>query len=82
MSTGAAVRWWQLGIEQRPFFARNTALGYPVFMAITGTFGYWLGGIQERRIKDLEARKEVLLAKRGRAAKDSTPEPNSGVVLL
>lgn len=63
------MRWWQLGVEMRPFFARESAHGYPIFMAIGGSFGYWLGGVGERQRALLEERKISLLEKRARVAK-------------
>lgn len=63
-----AVRWWQLGIEMRPFFARDTILHYPVYATVTGSFGYWLMGVEQRQINYLNQRREVLLEKRKRFA--------------
>ncbi|KAG0632984.1 hypothetical protein HOY80DRAFT_1013223 [Tuber brumale] len=64
---GAAVRWWQLGIEMRPFLARDTAWGYPVFAAVSGSFGYWLSQVDKRQTEILARRRESLLEKRKRA---------------
>lgn len=65
---GVAVRWWQLGIEMRPYFAKETLWHYPVYAGITGSFGYWLMNVEERQIKYLNERKEALLEKRRRFA--------------
>lgn len=51
----------------RPFFARDTIHGYPIFMAVSGTFGYWLQGVNERQTAVLEERRRQLLEKRSRA---------------
>ncbi|CUS10590.1 unnamed protein product [Tuber aestivum] len=64
---GAATRWWQLGIEMRPFLARDTAWGYPVFAAVSGSFGYWLSQVDKRQTEILARRRESLLEKRKRA---------------
>ncbi|RPB29733.1 NADH-ubiquinone oxidoreductase 14 kDa subunit [Terfezia boudieri ATCC MYA-4762] len=64
---GAAVRWWQLGLEMRPFFSRSSIHGYPIFAAIGGGFGYWLQGVSERQQAVLEERRTALLEKRRRA---------------
>lgn len=63
---GAAVRFWQLGIEMRPFIHRKTWIGYPIFASISGAFGYYLQGVEERQNKILNDRREILLAKRAR----------------
>jgi len=65
---GLAVRFWQLGIEMRPFFTRDALWAYPVFAAAGGSFGYWLTGVEERQIKILSDRKKSLLEKRRRRA--------------
>ncbi|KAF8465314.1 hypothetical protein BDZ91DRAFT_849371 [Kalaharituber pfeilii] len=64
---GAAVRWWQLGIQMRPFFSRETALGYPLYIGAFGAFGYWLQGVEMNQTKILEERKLTLLEKRRKA---------------
>ncbi|KAL2760412.1 hypothetical protein ACRALDRAFT_1053857 [Sodiomyces alcalophilus JCM 7366] len=69
---GFAVRFWQMGIEMRPFFTRKTLWAYPVYAAGGGAFGYWLQGVDERQAATLNERKAVLLEKRARkAAKDA-----------
>ncbi|CAZ81177.1 unnamed protein product [Tuber melanosporum] len=83
---GIAARWWQLGIEMRPFLARDTAWGYPVFAAVSGSFGYWLSQVDKRQTEILARRRESLLEKRKRArerddaaAGGSTPTVAAGV---
>ncbi|KAL2266507.1 hypothetical protein VTJ83DRAFT_5859 [Remersonia thermophila] len=65
---GMVVRFWQLGIEMRPFFHRKLLWGYPVFGAVGASFGYWLQGVDERQTKMLEERKAAILEKRARRA--------------
>ena len=75
---GFAVRFWQMGIEMRPFFTRKTLWPYPIYTLAGAGFGYWLQGVDEAQTKTLNDRKAVLLEKRARkAARDA--EPVSGV---
>lgn len=67
-NTGMAARWYQLGLQMRPFFARNNLWTYPAFGAAFGSFGYWLAGVEERQVTALSARKAELLEKRARKA--------------
>ncbi|KAI9876651.1 MAG: hypothetical protein M1830_006030 [Pleopsidium flavum] len=66
--TGLAVRFWQLGIEMRPFFNKESFWAYPVFAAAGGSFGYWLTGVENRQMKILADRRNRLLEKRKRRA--------------
>ncbi|KAI0397345.1 hypothetical protein F5Y17DRAFT_455261 [Xylariaceae sp. FL0594] len=69
---GIAVRFWQLGLEMRPFFNRGSLWAYPVFAGVGGSFGYWLQGVDERQTAILEERKQAILEKRARkAARDA-----------
>ncbi|KAF2453186.1 hypothetical protein BDY21DRAFT_293345 [Lineolata rhizophorae] len=65
---GLAVRLWQLGLEMRPFFARDTLWTYPAFAAVGGSFGYWLMGVERRQYQTLADRRDRLLEKRKRRA--------------
>ena len=65
---GIATRFVQLGIEMRPFFQRGTLWVYPLFASIGGSFGYWLKGVEDRQVKLLQQRKEILIEKRRRRA--------------
>jgi hypothetical protein len=84
ISLGTGVRLWQLGIEMRPLFHKRTWIGYPIFASISGAFGYYLEGVEERQQKILEARKQRLLEKRARAkeAWGETGEENAAAALL
>ncbi|ORY17139.1 hypothetical protein BCR34DRAFT_597222 [Clohesyomyces aquaticus] len=63
---GVAVRIWQLGIEMRPFFNKESLWVYPVYASIGGSFGYWLMGVEGRQYKLLSDRRDSLLEKRAR----------------
>ena len=65
---GVAVRLWQLGIEMRPFFAKEGLWAYPFFAGIGGSFGYWLSGVEQRQLQILADRRDRLLEKRKRRA--------------
>ena len=65
---GLAVRFWQLGIEMRPFFNKESLWAYPIFAAAGGSFGYWLTGVENRQMKILADRRNRLLEKRKRRA--------------
>ncbi|MCJ1317770.1 hypothetical protein MMC15_003097 [Xylographa vitiligo] len=65
---GLAVRFWQLGIEMRPFFNRESLWAYPVFAAAGGSFGYWLTGVEQNQLNILTGRRNALLEKRRRRA--------------
>lgn len=66
--TGIATRFVQLGIEMRPLFQRGAMWVYPLFAGIGGSFGYWLKGVEDRQLKLLQQRKEILIEKRRRRA--------------
>ena len=65
---GVAVRFWQLGIEMRPFFNKESLWAYPVFAAVGGSFGYWMTGVEQRQMQVLTERRNALLEKRRRRA--------------
>jgi hypothetical protein len=67
-----AVRFWQVGIEMRPFFNKGSLWVYPVYAAGGASFGYWLQGVDDKQTALLEERKDKLLEKRARkAARDA-----------
>ena len=63
-----AVRFWQVGIEMRPFFNKSSLWVYPVYAAGGASFGYWLQGVDDRQTATLTERKGMLLEKRRRKA--------------
>ncbi|MCJ1354111.1 MAG: hypothetical protein MMC33_004098 [Icmadophila ericetorum] len=65
---GLAVRFWQLGIEMRPFFNKESLWAYPVFAGAGASFGYWMMGVEQRQLKILADRRDGLLEKRRRRA--------------
>ncbi|PGH11281.1 hypothetical protein AJ80_07180 [Polytolypa hystricis UAMH7299] len=73
--SGIAVRLWQLGIEMRPIFQRESLWVYPLFATVGGSFGYWLEGVESRQLKMLSDRKSMLLEKRRRRAAREAQEP-------
>ena len=68
IAKGIAVRVWQLGIEMRPFFNRESLWVYPLFASVGGSFGYWLQGVEKRQLRVLGERRDSLLEKRRRRA--------------
>ena len=68
LGIGVAVRLWQLGIEMRPMFNKESLWVYPVYATIGGSFGYWLQGVEHRQFKILADRRDRLLEKRRRNA--------------
>ncbi|KAL8371812.1 hypothetical protein RB595_001556 [Gaeumannomyces hyphopodioides] len=65
---GVAVRAWQLGLEMRPLFNRQSLWAWPVFAGVGGSFGYWLQTVDDRQTAVLTERKETILEKRARRA--------------
>ncbi|KAI0598198.1 hypothetical protein F4775DRAFT_592708 [Biscogniauxia sp. FL1348] len=69
---GVAVRFWQLGLEMRPLFNRQSLWAWPVFAGVGASFGYWLQGVDANQKAILEERKQAFLEKRARkAARDA-----------
>ena len=52
----------------RPFFQRGSFWVYTLFAGVGGSFGYWLKGVEDRQIKMLHQRKEIIIEKRRRRA--------------
>jgi hypothetical protein len=75
--TGVAVRIWQLGIEMRPFFNKESLWVYPIFAGVGGSFGYWLQGVDERQQKILAERKQSIMEKRARRAQREAEKANA-----
>ncbi|KAH6892335.1 hypothetical protein B0T10DRAFT_483611 [Thelonectria olida] len=65
---GVAVRFWQIGIEMRPFFNKSSLWAYPAYALGGASFGYWLQGVDDRQASTLTARKNALIEKRARKA--------------
>lgn len=62
------MRFWQMGIEMRPFLQRKVLWVYPAYAAGGASFGYWLQGVDERQSKVLSDRKALLQEKRAKKA--------------
>lgn len=62
------MRFWQVGIEMRPFFNKSSLWAYPTYAAGGASFGYWLQGVDDRQTATLSDRKSLLLEKRARKA--------------
>lgn len=58
----------------RPFFQRGGLWVYPLFAGIGGSFGYWLKGVEDRQVKLLQQRKEMIIEKRRRRAEREAAE--------
>ena len=52
----------------RPFFQRGSFWVYTLFAGVGGSFGYWMKGVEDRQVKMLQQRKEILVEKRRRRA--------------
>jgi hypothetical protein len=71
---GFAARVWQLGLEMRPFFNKESLWAYPVFTGVGASFGYWMTGVENRQQAILGARRASLLEKRQRRAEREAVE--------
>jgi hypothetical protein len=74
---GLAVRFWQLGLEMRPFFNKESLWVYPVFAGAGASFGYWMMGVENKQQAILSARRASLLEKRQRRAEREAAEATS-----
>jgi len=52
----------------RPMLYKQGLWIYPVYAAVGASFGYWLQGVDDKQTAILDARKELILAKRARRA--------------
>ena len=77
ITLGLATRFWQLGIEMRPFFNKESLWAYPVFAACGASFGYWLQGVDESQTAILNERMKTLLEKRARRTQREDAEPTA-----
>ena len=60
------MRFWQLGIEMRPFFNKESLWAWPVYAGVGAGFGYWMLGVEQRQVAILAERRQLLLDKRKR----------------
>jgi hypothetical protein len=58
----------------RPFFQRGSLWVYTLFAGVGGSFGYWMKGVEDRQLKMLQQRKEILIEKRRRRAEREAVE--------
>ncbi|EQL01027.1 hypothetical protein G6O67_002948 [Ophiocordyceps sinensis] len=65
---GLGVRFWQVGIEMRPFFNKESLWAYPAYALGGASFGHWLQGVDDRQTAMLDQRKAYLLEKRAKKA--------------
>lgn len=61
----------------RPFFQRGALWVYPMFAGIGGSFGYWMKGVEDRQMKMLAQRKQIVIEKRRRRAEREGREENA-----
>lgn len=79
---GIAVRLWQLGIEMRPFICKDAVWAYPLFASVGGSFGYWLQGVEQRQLKMLAQRRDIIVEKRRRRdEREGISKTEEGAVL-
>lgn len=60
------MRFWQLGIEMRPFFNKESLWAWPVYAGVGASFGYWMLGVENRQVAYLAERRNRLLERRQR----------------
>lgn len=82
MVQGLAVRFWQVGIELRPFFNKSSLWAYPAYALGGASFGYWLQGIDDKQAAMLRERKAFLLEKRKRKAAKESEEASGAAAAL
>lgn len=76
------MRFWQVGIEMRPFFNKSSLWAYPVYAMGGASFGYWLQGIDDKQGAMLSERKAYLLEKRKRKAEREAQEAEGAAAAL
>ncbi|KAK3712019.1 hypothetical protein LTR37_009331 [Vermiconidia calcicola] len=69
---GLIVRFWQLGIEMRPFHQQLWA--YSIYGGLGASFGYWLQGVEDKQMRYLSNTRDRLLEKRRRRAETDGAE--------
>ena len=50
----------------RPLFQRGSLWVYPLFAGVGSSFGYWLQGVENRQLKILAQRRDIIIEKRKR----------------
>jgi hypothetical protein len=63
-TAGLLTRFWQLGIEMRPFHQQWWAYG--IYGGVGAGFGYWLQGVEQNQMRYLKETRDRLLEKRKR----------------
>ena len=77
MFPGLAVRFWQLGIEMRPFHTQLWAYG--IYGGLGAGFGYWLQDVETRQTRYLrETRDRLIDKRRRRAEREGALNPGQG----
>lgn len=76
------MRFWQVGIEMRPFFNKSSLWAYPAYAVGGASFGYWLQGVDDRQSATLNERKAFLLEKRKRKAEREALEDRGAAATL
>lgn len=66
----------------RPFFQRGRLWVYPLFAGIGGSFGLWMQGVEDRQLKMLAQRKEIVQEKRRRRAEREAREGTEAAGVL
>ncbi|KAK2603456.1 hypothetical protein QQS21_004316 [Conoideocrella luteorostrata] len=79
---GLAVRFWQVGIEMRPFFNKSSLWAYPAYALGGASFGYWLQGVDDKQSAMLSERKAFLLEKRKRKVERENEEARGAASAL
>ncbi|GAB0135616.1 hypothetical protein EsDP_00003948 [Epichloe bromicola] len=79
---GLAVRFWQVGIEMRPFFNKSSLWAYPAYALGGASFGFWLQGVDDKQSAMLSERKAFLLEKRKRIAERENTEAKAAAAAL
>lgn len=52
----------------RPLFRRGSLWVYPLYAGVGASFGYWMKGVEDRQLKILAQRREMIIEKRKRRA--------------
>ena len=66
------MRFWQVGIEMRPFFNKSSLWAYPAYALGGASFGHWLQGVDDRQSATL-ASERLFCWRSGRARRSGMP---------